>query len=330
MPDWSGPVRKQLASLKLAPAREAEIVEELTQHAEDSYRELRAGGTSEAEARRLALDQLTGLVQELRPVERTDVSDPIVFGEKSPAHLFSGIAQDIRYGFRTLRKNPRFTAVAMLALALGIGANTAIFSVVNGVLLQPLAYPEPDRLLRIFETTPEFSHSSIAYPNYLDWRRESHSFTDMGTYRTDDFILTGAGQPERLPGVYVSASLFPVLGVTPILGRNFLPDEDRQGAACSVMLSYGFWQDRFAGDRNILARTLTLKGVSCSVTGVLPQNFQLGDDDKVYVPLEQWNSVEMRTRESHPGLRRHRAAEAGRSDGGGASGNVRARQWPGA
>lgn len=302
MPDWGGPIRKQLAVLNLAPARESEIVEELTLHAEDRYRELIAGGTSEAEARRNALDELRPLIGELRSIEDTDPSEHVVLGGAGRAHLLTGIAQDLRYGFRTLRKNPRFTVIAMLALALGIGANTAIFSVVNGVLLQPLAYPDPDRLLRIFETSPEFSSFSVAYPNYLEWRRNASSFTDMGTYRDDDFILTGVGQPERLPGYYVSASLFPTLGVRPLLGRNFLPEEDRQGAGCSVMLSYGFWQNRFGRDRNILGRTLTLKGQSCSVAGVLPENIQLSDDGQVYVPLEQWRSVELRTRESHPGL----------------------------
>ena len=302
MLDWSGPIRVQLAALNLSPSREAEIVEELTLHVEDRYRELRAAGTSENEARRIALDELPALVTELRSIERTNTPENPVAGGAVGAHLLTGIAQDLRYGLRTLRREPRFTVVAMLALALGIGANTAIFSVVNGVLLQPLAYPEPDRLLRIFETSPEFTSFSVAYPNYLEWRSNASSFTDMGTYRDDDFIFTGAGQPERLPGDYVSASLFPTLGVRPLLGRNFLPEEDRHGAACSVMLSYGFWQNRFGSDRNIIRRTLTLKGQSCSVVGVLPENIQLSDDGQVYLPLEQWSSVELRTRESHPGL----------------------------
>ena len=258
MPDWNEQIRKQLADLNLAPAREAEIVEELAQHAEDRYRELLSGGATEAEARRITLDEIGGhelLARELRAVERADAPEPVVLGAGSKGRLLTGLGQDLRYGFRTLRKNPGFTAVAMLALALGIGANTAIFSVVNGVLLRPLAYPDPDRLLMIFETTPEFSQSSVAYPNFLDWRRESRSFTDMGAYRSDDFNFTGAGQPEQVSGEYVSASLFPVLGVTPFLGRNFLPEEDRQGAACAVMLSYGFWKVRFGADPNILGKT---------------------------------------------------------------------------
>jgi putative ABC transport system permease protein len=306
MREWREEIRKQLADLHLAQAREAEIVEELSSHAEDRYRDLRSAGVAEAEARRMALDEVTArdrLSAELRAVERTDVPDPVVLGERSQPHFLHGLGQDLRYGLRTLRKNPRFTAVAILALALGIGANTAVFSVVNGVLLQPLEYPDPDRLLKIFETTPEFRTQSVAYPNYLDWRRESRSFTDMGAFRDDDFNFTGAGVPERLSGLYVSASLFPVLGVSPFLGRNFQPEEDRKGAACAVMLSYGFWQQRFGGDPNILARTLTLNGVSCEVAGVAARNFRLGGDAQVYVPIEQWSSVSaLRSRESHAGL----------------------------
>jgi predicted permease len=306
MPDWNEQIRKQLADLNLAPAREAEIVEELARHAEDRYRELQSGGVTEAEARRIALDEVSGrelLARELRAIERPDAPEPVVLGAGSKGRLLAGLGQDLRYGFRTLRKTPGFTAVAMLALALGIGANTAIFSVVNGVLLRPLAYPDPGRLLMIFETTPEFRQYAVAYPNFLDWRRESRSFTDLGAFRGDDFNFTGAGEPEQVSGEYVSASLFPVLGVTPFLGRNFLPEEDRQGAACAVMLSYGFWKRRFGADPNILGRILTLNAVSCAVAGVLPRDFRLRGEARVYVPIEQWNSVELRTRESHPGLR---------------------------
>jgi predicted permease len=305
MPDWNGRIRKQLAGLNLAPAREAEIVEELAQHAEDRYRELLSGGATEAEARRAALDEIGGhklLAKELRAIERADAPEPVVLGAGS-GRLLAGLGQDLRYGFRTLRKNPGFTAVAMLALALGIGANTAIFSVVNGVLLRPLSYPDPDRVLMIYESNAEFNRASVAYPNYLDWRRESRSFTEMGAFRNDDFNFTGAGQPERVSGKYVSASFFPVLGVTPLLGRGFLPEEDRRGAACAVVLSYGFWEERFGGDANILGKTLTLNAVRCAVAGVLPADFRLGANARVYVPIEQWNAAGLRMRENHPGLR---------------------------
>jgi putative ABC transport system permease protein len=264
-------------------------------------RELQNRGLTEAEAGRITLDELSGhelLARELRAVERSDGPEPVVLGAESKGHLLAGLGQDLRYGFRTLRKNPGFTSLAMLALAIGVGANTAIFSVVNGVLLRPLAYPDPARLLMIFD-----SQSSVAYPDFLDWRRESRSFIDMGASRSSDFNFTGAGEPEQVSGEYVSATLFPVLGVTPFLGRNFLPEEDRQGAACAVMVSYGFWQRRFGVDPNILGKSLTLNAVPCTVVGVLPRDLRFRKDARLYVPIEQWNSVELRTRESHPGLR---------------------------
>jgi predicted permease len=305
MPDWNEQIGKQLAGLNLAPAREAEIVEELAQHAEDRYRELRNGGASEAEARRIAIDEIAGhdlLAEELRAVERRYAPDPVVLGARNKGRLAASLAQDLRYGFRTLRKNPGFTTVAIVALALGIGANTAIFSVINGVLLRPLAYPDPERLMLISETTPEFGQMSVAYPNFLDWRRETRSFTDMGASRSDDFNFTGAGEPEHLSGEYVSASLFPVLGVTPCMGRSFLPQEDRQGAACTIMLSYGFWKQRLAGDPNILGKVLTLNAMNCAVVGVLPPDLRIRESAQVYVPIEQYDAGMLRTRESHPGI----------------------------
>ena len=305
MPDWSGEIRKQLAELKLAPVREAEIVEELAQHAEDRYRELVSGGATEAEARRGALKELGGhemLQRELESVERVNAPEPAVLGARGRGRFAGGLAQDIRYGWRTLRKNPAFTAVAMLALALGIGANTAIFSVVNGVLLQPLGYREPGRLLRIYESSRDWSQGSVSYLNYLDWRRENRSFTDIGVHRSDDFNFTGAGEPEQVLGEYVSASLFPVLGTAPLLGRYFQPEEDRPHSACAVILSYRFWKGRFAGDPNILGRSLHLNAADCVVVGVMPSDFRLNDEAKVYLPIELWDSADLRMRESHPGL----------------------------
>ncbi len=305
MLNWSDEIRKQLRALQLSPTREAEIVEELAQHAEDRFRELVLGGETEEEARRIALNETMGselLTRELRAVERTDVPEPVALGAGNSGQFLSGLGQDLRYAFRTLRSSPGFTAVAMMALAHGEGANTAIFSVINGVLLQPLAYPDASRLVKLFEATSEFSQSSIAYPNYLDWRRESHSFIDMGVYRSDDLNFTGAGQPEQLSAEYVSASLFPVLGVAPFIGRNFLPADDRQSAACSVILSYGFWNRRFGADPNILGRSLTLNAGSCSVIGVMPKDFRFREAAQIYIPIEQWSSAELRSRESRPGL----------------------------
>jgi putative ABC transport system permease protein len=308
MRDWRDAIRKQLAVLHLDPAREAEIVEELADHVEDRHRDLTAAGVEHTEARRTALEEVTAhelLATGLRAVERAHAPEPIVLGGTHGAHWVSGLGQDLRYGLRTLRTNPGFTAAATLALALGIGANTAVFSLVNGVLLQPLDYPDADRLVTILETTPEFgtNAAAVAYPNYLDWRRESRAVTDLGAFREDDFNLTGAGEPERLSGLYVSASLFQVLGVAPVLGRNFGLDEDRQGAACTVMLSYGLWHQRFGGDSAILGKALTLNGMNCAVVGVAARAFRLADDAQVYLPIELWNSISaLRSRESHAGL----------------------------
>jgi len=210
--------------------------------------------------------------------------------------------EDLRYTLRLFRKSPGFTLVAALALALGMGANTAIFSVVNGVLLRALPYPEPNRLMMVYEKTPEFSQGSLAYLNFLDWRRENHSFTDMATFRGDDFILTGAGQPEHLNGERVSASFFPVLGVSPILGRSFTPEEDREGASGVVMLSYGFWQSHFGASPKILGKSLTLNARNCTIIGVLPRDFRFRDSAELYAPVGQWDPINLDDRQNHPGL----------------------------
>jgi len=210
--------------------------------------------------------------------------------------------EDLRYSLRLFRKSPSFTLVAGLALALGIGANTAIFSVVNGVLLRPLPYPEPNRLLMVYETTAEFRGGSLAYPNFLDWRRENHSFTDMAAFRGDDFILTGAGQPEHLNGERASASLFPILGVSPMLGRSFTPEEDREGASGVVMLTYGFWQRRFAGSPDVLGKSLKLNAQSYTIIGVLPRDFRFRHAAELYTPLGAWDPLELNDRQNHPGL----------------------------
>jgi predicted permease len=271
---------------------EDQLDDELQFHVEMRTREFIEAGMPSDAARSRARQQFGN---HLLLKERTRDMDTLGWIET--------LGQDIRYAARILRKNSAFTAVAVLALALGIGANTAIFSVVNGVLLRPLSFPEPDRLLLIFETTTAFGQTSAAYPNFVDWRRTSRSFTGMAAYRTDDFNFTGAGEPDQLAGAHVSANLFPMLGVTPLLGRNFLPEEDRHGAACTVMLTYGFWKQRFAADPNVLGKTLTLNGASCAVIGVLPRDLRFQEDARIFVPIEQWNSVELGMRESHPGLR---------------------------
>ncbi len=148
----------------------------------------------------------------------------------------NGLGQDLRYAVRQLRKNPGFTAVAALTLALGIGANTAIFSVVNAVLLNPLPFPNASRIVSLFEATPNFPQGSISYPNFLDWQSENHSFEAMAAYHWTDGAITGVGEPEEVQARRVSATFFPILGVNPILGRNFTPEEDRRGANPTALI----------------------------------------------------------------------------------------------
>src|SRR6202167_2803117 len=149
--------------------------------------------------------------------------------------------QDVRYALRTLAKNFGFTAVAIVTLALGIGANTALFSVVNGVLLNPLPYEHPERLVAVYARNADFAHASVSYPNFQDWRRDNHSFSALAAFRGDNFNLTGLGKAERLRAEMVSAEFFPLLGVNPVAGRLFSEQEDQVGGAPIALIGGGVW-----------------------------------------------------------------------------------------
>jgi predicted permease len=212
------------------------------------------------------------------------------------------VIQDLRYGLRMLAKNPGFAAVAVIALALGIGANTAIFSVVNGVLLQPLAYRNPDRLMRLSERSPDFGTMAVAYPNFVDWKDQSRAFAGLAAFRWEDYDVTGGGQPEHLSGKMVSADFFRVLGINPVLGRDFDPRADRLGASPVVLIGGGLWNRRFGESRSALGSQLRLNGRSYTIVGVVPTGFQLEGKADVYTLLEQWDDILARTREMHPGM----------------------------
>jgi predicted permease len=187
----------------------------------------------------------------------------------------TGLAQDVRYALRQLRKSPSFTTVTVLTLALGIGANTAIFSVVNGVLLNPLPFHDASRIVSMFEATPNFFKGSISYPNFVDWQRDNRSFEAMAAYRSTDGSITGVGQPENVQAERVSANFFPILGVNPILGRNFSSEEDRRGASPTALISEGLWKRKFASDRNVIGQRLIVAGQPRTIIGVIPASFRL-------------------------------------------------------
>ncbi|TAM83926.1 MAG: ABC transporter permease [Acidobacteria bacterium] len=218
----------------------------------------------------------------------------------------SMLIQDVKYGLRQLGRNPGFTAIAVLTLALGIGANTAIFSVVNAVLLNPLPYSQPDRLVALYSRTSQFPNSSISYPNFLDWVRLNHSFSALAAYRQDSFTLTGVGEPERVPVELVSASFFPLLGIKPALGRWFTPQEDEIGAAPVVVLSGGLWKRKFGASPDVLGKVITLSGTSYTIVGILPANFFYSGNNfqrsDVYAPIGQWNDPTFRDRRASMGM----------------------------
>jgi predicted permease len=198
------------------------------------------------------------------------------------------LLKDIRYGVRGLIKRPGFTVIALVTLALGIGANTAIFSVVNAVLLRPLPFRDPEQLVIIWEDAAfaGFPRNTPAPANYVDWKTQNQSFADMAASAETSFNLTGGGEPERVAAYSVTANFFPLFGVQPLLGRGFLPEEDRPGSNKVAMLSYSLWQSRYGGNRNILNRDIQLNGEKYSVVGVIPPSFQfLESEIRLWVPL---------------------------------------------
>jgi predicted permease len=182
--------------------------------------------------------------------------------------------QDLRYGVRMLAKNPSFTVVAVLTLALGIGANTAIFSVVNALLLRPLPYQNPDQLVWVGEVSAQSSTEVVPGPHFLEWSEQSQTLEQIAAYNPAHLTLTGAGEPERLDGVRVSAEFFSTLGVQPRLGRNFLPAEDKPGGDPAVIIGDGLWRRRFSSDPDIIGRSIALDDQSYTVVGVLPSDFR--------------------------------------------------------
>ncbi len=196
--------------------------------------------------------------------------------------------QDVHYGARMLRKNPGFTAIAVLTLALGIGANTAIFSVVNAVLLRPLPYQDADRLIALQENSPRVGPVSVSYPNFLDWRQQSHAFSQMAAVHNLGFNLSGVTQPENIEGLAVSPNFLSLLGVRPFLGRDFLPEEETAGTAPVVLLSYQLWQSHMGADSNVMGRSITLDGRSFTIIGVLPATFRAPEKSDVIAPIGVW------------------------------------------
>ncbi len=305
MPDFRDEIRDRLGELGLSAARENAIVQELSQHLEEVYERVLRHGATEEEARLTSLEELQNpdlLGPEWQKVERSARPNPVVLGGGSTT-LLGDLGQDVRYGLRMLRRSPAFTAIAVLVLALGIGANSAIFSVVDAVLLQPLPFKNPDQLVVIWENATHlgFPKNTPSPANFLDWQRLSSVFSGMAAMAMKNFNLTGSGEPERLDGRRVSANLFDLLSVPPQLGRGFQAQDDKPGAHV-VLLSDGLWQRRFGGNPQIIGQPVNLNGESWTVIGVMPPGVQLpgydGWRDQLWVPTA-FSSEEAQQRGNH-------------------------------
>ncbi|HZS47629.1 MAG TPA: ABC transporter permease [Blastocatellia bacterium] len=275
MPEWRQEIRKRIGEIRLSATRETEIVEELSQHLEQRYEELRLKGATDDEAQAAAISELLNsdfLASEIARVERRVNLEPTVFGIRR-GNIMTGLLKDISFSFRTMAKKPGFAVIAIIVLALGIGGNTAIFTIVNAVLLQPPPYKNPDRIVMVFETEPELPKAPITGPNYLDWKDSNNVFEATGVGTAGNANLTGAGEPARLEDEAVSAGFLEVLGVAPQLGRVFTAEEDSPGKSDVALLSNKLWREKFGSDPNIIGKQIILDGQSTVVVGVMPASF---------------------------------------------------------
>ena len=295
MPNWADHVRPRLSALRLSPAREHEIVQELSQHLEDRWRELVAGGASEDEATRLALAGFRKgnlLAQYLAPLQQAQTSIPITPGVAT-GHVLRDVWLDLRYAARTLRRQPAFTVAAVLTLALGIGANTATFAALNSVLLEPLPYPDADDLVAVWNRAPgapglaDISGGLRLSPSmYVTYAEGNRTFEHIGIWSPRPAAVTGVSEPEQVRSIAVSDGTLQALGVPPQLGRWFSAADQNPGGTPTVMLGYGYWQRRFGGDSNAVGRSITVEAVSHEIIGVMPRGFRVVDTDAdVLVPL---------------------------------------------
>ena len=216
--------------------------------------------------------------------------------------IMKGAMREFRFAFRALVKQPGFTAIAMLTIALGVGANSAIFSVVDAVMLRPLPFRSPGDVVAITERAPQFPTLSLSPLNYADVCTDSHAFEACGAFRNTTANLSGGDEPQRVLAKMVSANLLPMLGVNPVLGRTFTGAEDKAGGEPVALLSYSLWQTRFGGSQSVVGERVLLDGRPCSVVGVLPASFRLFQPADVYVPLGPFLATQPPDRGWHPGI----------------------------
>ena len=289
MPDWTSEIRSRLSSLRLPPARELDIIDELSQHLQDRYTELIAGGTSPDEAKRLALVEFrtpNGLADRLAPLRQANTRPSMTPGAQSRG-LFTDLWFDVRYAVRQSSHRPAFTAVIVATLALCLAANTGIFAVIDAVMLRALPFPEPDRLVAIYNTYPG-AGADIAPNSAMDFvdRRKLPALADLATFqRTGLTVASGPAESERVMGLIASPSLFAVIGSQPFLGRLLLETDAIAGAEQRVLLTHGYWQRVFAGRPSAVGETLRVNGAPFTVIGVLPADWRfINPDVQIVIP----------------------------------------------
>jgi len=268
--------------------QESDLEKELRAHLENEEEKYLAAGLSPQDAARRARIALGGLEQ-----IKEQCRDARGIG------FLETLLSDVRYAFRTLRKSASFSVVAILTLALGIGANTAIFSVVQGVVLAPLPYPQPDRLVRVWENNPRFPRVWVSYPNFLDWQRTARSFQQMAAFWDQGVDLTSPGPPEHFRGKQISSGFLNTLGVELALGREFSAEEDRPRGTPVTIISNHIWRNRFAARPDVLGHSVTLNGSAYSIVGVTQPGFRLERDADVYIPLGQADPMVLSNRGTH-------------------------------
>jgi predicted permease len=297
MPDWTHHVRPRLSGLRLSPTREAEIVEELSQHLDDRYRELIAGGMSPDEATRLALADFRDgnvLAEYIAPLRQAHPPSAITPGAPG-GRLISDLWQDLQYAARTLWKRPGFTVAAVLTLAIGIGSNAAIFTVINAVLLRPLPLPHSEQLLSLYTRYLSSSGSNFPYfalsgPEFADVRGRVNAFAGVAAYSFSGRNLTrGNGEAERVLTMRVTSEFFDVVGVKPVRGRTFTEEEAQRGGSCLALLSHGALADAASA----IGSTIRLDDAPCEVIGVMPEGFEFRDDR-----VKVWTALPINTEET--------------------------------
>jgi predicted permease len=292
MPDWKALVRARLDAMPLDPARVGDIVDELAQHVSQHYADLRMAGRGEDDAIREALQPLDNpahLAWDIAHADRPRYIAPAP--PETRGGILGGLLRDVGYATRLLRRAPGFAATALLTLALGIGANTAIFSVLNAVLLRPLPYADPERLVLIGERGPNGSANNVGYTTFLDWRDRGRGFEEMTLIRSWNPTLIANGQAERVSGMRVAANFFHTLGVKPAIGRDFTSVDDTPTGWQVVILSDSAWRRTFDADPGIVGRPISMNGLTFTVIGVMPPSFEPLISERFYTRADIWAPV---------------------------------------